>query len=82
MLEHIHVDKVRRLLTEIFESLNLEGFQSDCTDLEIHAKNYAAGNDAYFAPIIKKYMSRWEQKKDKYWLVRSNGSVMTRAATL
>ena len=82
MLEHIHVDKVRRLLTEIYRVLKPEGvFRVTVPDLEIHARNYVEKNDKYFEPIISKYMSRWDTKKDKYWLVRSNGGAfMTRAA--
>ncbi len=81
MLEHIHVDKVRRLLEEVYRVLKPGGtFRVTVPDLEIHARNYVAGNSAFFSPIIEKYKARWTSQKDKYWLIRSNGGAfMSRA---
>jgi predicted SAM-dependent methyltransferase len=81
MLEHIHVDRVRRLLEEIYRVLKPGAtFRVTVPDLEIHANNYVAKNSAFFAEIIEKYKGRWATNKDKYWLIRSNGGAfMSRA---
>ena len=81
MLEHIYVDKVPHLLSEVFRILKPGGlFRVTVPDLEIHAKNYIQKNDQFFEPIITKYKSRWNTKKSKYWLIRSNGGAfMSRA---
>ena len=81
MLEHIHVDKVRRLLQEIYRVLKPGAtFRVTVPDLEIHAKNYVAGNSQFFSPIIEKYTARLATNRDKYWLIRSNGGAfMSRA---
>jgi predicted SAM-dependent methyltransferase len=80
-LEHIHVDKVRRLLLEVYRVLKPGAtFRVTVPDLEIHANNYVKGNSDFFSPIIEKYKSRWATEKDKYWLIRSNGGAfMSRA---
>jgi len=81
MLEHIHIDKIPRFLSEVYRVLRPAGvFRVTTPDLEIHAKNYVEKNDAFFEPIITKYKARWSTQKNKYWLVRSNGGAfMTRA---
>lgn len=81
MIEHIHVDKVPRLLSEVFRVLKKGGvFRVTTPDLAIHAHHYVARDDAFFEPIISKYKARWDKQKNKYWLIRSNGGAfMTRA---
>jgi predicted SAM-dependent methyltransferase len=81
MLEHIVIDRVPYLLSEAFRILKPGGvFRVTVPDLEIHARNYIAKNDAFFRPIIDKYQARISTQRDKYWLVRSNGGAfMTRA---
>jgi len=81
MIEHIVVDKIPHLLSEVHRILKPGGvFRVTTPDLAIHAKHYVDGDRAFFEPIIKKYMSRWDRQKEKYWLVRSNGGAfMTRA---
>ena len=81
MLEHIFVDKVPGLLSEVHRILKPGGlFRVTVPDLEVHAKNYVNGNDDFFQPIITKYMARWDKQKSKYWLIRSNGGAfMSRA---
>jgi predicted SAM-dependent methyltransferase len=81
MLEHIHVDKVRFVLSEARRVLKPGGmFRITVPDLEIHARNYVAKNEDFFRPIIDKYMGRWDKNLDKYWLIRSNGGAfMSRA---
>lgn len=81
MIEHIYIDKIPFLLSEIYRCLKPGGiFRVTTPDLEIHARQYVSKNDEFFQPIIKKYTSRWNTQKNKYWLVRSNGGAfMTRA---
>jgi len=81
MLEHIHIDSVPHVLAEAQRVLKPGGlFRVTVPDLEIHARNYVAGNSDFFRPIVEKYQARLKSQKNKYWLVRSNGGAfMTRA---
>lgn len=81
MIEHIFIDHIEFFLREAFRTLKPGGgIRITTPDLEIHAKNYVEKNDAFFVPIIEKYMKRWDKQKNKYWLIRSNGGAfMSRA---
>jgi predicted SAM-dependent methyltransferase len=81
VIEHIHTDKIPFFLSEARRVLKPGGlFRVTTPDLEIHAREYCAGNDAFFEPIVSKYQTRWDRQKTKYWLVRSKGGAfMTRA---
>ena len=73
-LEHIPTDHVRHVLAECHRILKPGGLlRLTIPDLEIYAAKYAAGDRAFFEPIISKYAEKMEKDRKKYWLVRSPG---------
>ena len=76
LIEHIKIDKIPYFLQEIYRVLKTNGLLRISTpDLELFAKNYIEKNNDFFLPAIEKYKSRVSMQKNKYWLVRSNGSI-------
>lgn len=84
MLEHIFIDHIPRLLSEIQRVLKPGGiFRFSVPDLELYAKKYVEKDDAFFKPIIDLYannQAKSHKHKKKHWLVRTNGGAfMSRA---
>lgn len=84
MLEHIKVDRIPFVLSEMHRTLKKNGaLRITVPDLEIFCKKYVEKDDSFFAEVIQKYqgrMSNSTKEWKKYWLIRTNGGAfMTRA---
>ena len=81
MLEHIPVDYVPGLLSEVHRILQPGGmFRVTVPDLDIYVEKYTAQDRAFFEPILVNYREKMKDQKKKYWLVRTpGGAFMSRA---
>jgi predicted SAM-dependent methyltransferase len=82
LIEHLRIDKVRGFLGEVHRVLRPGGlFRVSCPDLGLFVAKYAAGDRAFFAPILEHFEGKRAKTNDaRYWVVRTlGGALMSRA---
>jgi predicted SAM-dependent methyltransferase len=73
-IEHLPIEKIRLFLSEIFRVLKPGGvLRVTCPDLELYARNYVAGDQAFFDKVLEGV--EWKRRKDPeaMWVVRTRG---------
>ncbi len=76
LLEHIKVDKVPFLLSELYRVIQPDGIlRIICPDLELHAAMYHENRSEFFKPFLKRFEEYRKTEPRKYWLVRTKGGV-------
>ena len=74
-MEHVRIDKIRLLLSEVLRILKPGGmFRVTVPDLELFAHKYVEGDHAFFEPYLENHKRERENGKEKHWLVRTHGS--------